>query len=183
MHRVWPGLAMLALAVFSVSLDAQQGPAMAPGGPGAEFFLARTGDLRLTDAQVVRLAAIARRSAERRRAMRATMDSLAPARRGLRADSADRAARAREIERIRSRFERDREQARADLRDALAVLTPDQQAMAWEMRARGGTSARGARDGRFRRERRPGMERRQRSPGELRRPDPGQPPPGQRSPQ
>jgi hypothetical protein len=57
---------------------------------------------------------------------------------------------------MRARFDREREQGRADLRDALAVLTPEQQAMAWEMTARRGP---GARDTRFR----PGREGRPRS--------------------
>lgn len=37
-----------------------------------------------------------------------------------------------------------REQAHADLRDALAVLTADQQALAWELVAGGGPAGRGA---------------------------------------
>src|SRR5437867_12003455 len=47
------------------------------GGPGelapaAQLLLAHTGELDLTDAQVVKLAAIARRGETQRRAMRAT---------------------------------------------------------------------------------------------------------------
>ena len=53
-----------------------------PGGGAvddpAQFLLAHTGELELTDAQVTRLAAIARRSAERRRALRVQMDSMRP---------------------------------------------------------------------------------------------------------
>jgi hypothetical protein len=57
-------------------------------GPGVEFLLARTGTLQLTDQQVVKLAAIARRAADRHKAMRASFDSLhAQFRRG---DSAQR---------------------------------------------------------------------------------------------
>jgi LTXXQ motif family protein len=163
------GLLLSAVTLIAVPAGAQGGRDFGRGGPaggrGAEFFLARTGDLRLSDAQVVRLAAIARRSADRRRAMRASMDSIAPARRaGLRGDSTDRTARVRDMERLRARFDRDIEQARADLRDAIAVLTPDQQAMAWEMAAGGPPGARGARDSRFRRDGGPGRERRQRGP-------------------
>jgi hypothetical protein len=176
------GLFLSAVTLSAVPAKAQGGRDFGRGGlagpRGAEFFLARTGELRLTDAQVVRLAAIARRSADRRRAVRASLDSIAPARRGgMRLDSTDRAARMREMERIRARFEREREQARADLRDAIAVLTPDQQAMAWEMAAGGPPGARGARGSRFRRDGGPGRERRQRGP------DRRQPPGGQRSPQ
>lgn len=170
-------LALSAASVLAVPAHAQRGPDAGPGGRGAEFFLARTGELRLTDAQVVRLAAIARRSAERRRAMRVSMDSVG-ARRRLRGDSADRAARQREIEQIRARFDRDREQARADMRDALAVLTAEQQAMAWEMTGRGGPGGRAARGQRFRRDRGPGAsrDRRPRGPAD-RRPAEGQRPP------
>jgi hypothetical protein len=43
-----------------------------------------------------------------------------------------------------------REQARTDLRDALAVLTPDQQATAWTMRGAAGDRPRGQGMGRRR---------------------------------
>jgi Spy/CpxP family protein refolding chaperone len=117
-------VALSALSLLAVPVQAQPGLGGTPGR-GAEFFLARTGELRLTDQQVVRLAAIARRSADRRRSMRASMDSLG-ARRRFRGDTADRAARTREMAQMRARFERDRDAARADMRDALAVLTPEQ---------------------------------------------------------
>jgi hypothetical protein len=94
----------------------------------------------------------------------------------VRMDSTDRAARMREMDRLRTRFDRDREQARADLRDAIAVLTPDQQAMAWEMAAGGPPGVRGARGTRFR-DGGPGRERRRRGP------EGRQPPGGQRPPQ
>ncbi|HEX8245659.1 MAG TPA: hypothetical protein VF541_19255 [Longimicrobium sp.] len=99
-------------------------PPLGPGGPhGAGFLLAMTGELRLTDAQVVRLAAIARRAAERHQAQRPP--ALPPGQRPSDADMA----------RMRQQFEQMREQERTDLRDAIAVLTPDQQARAWEMMA------------------------------------------------
>ena len=172
--------ALSAASVLSMPANAQLGgdaPRGGPPGRGAEFFLARTGELRLTDAQVVRLAAIARRSADRRRLMRASMDSLG-SRRRVRGDSADRAARLRDTDQLRARFEREREQARADMRDALAVLTADQQAIAWEMAGRGGPGGRAARGERFRRDRGPGAsrERRPRGPAD-RRPSEGQRPP------
>ena len=146
----------LALFVTAAPIAAQRAPdprpsRVAPGSPAAaEQFLARTGELRLTDAQVTRLAAIARRSQERRRAMAARLDSLAPrplvpprdsatrAPRRAPMDSVARAARQAGVERVRSMMEQQREQARADLRDALAVLTPEQLAIAWEMRGAGG---------------------------------------------
>lgn len=118
------------LALHAQRPDGPRPEGPPPGGPmgrgpmgrpprGAEFLLAHTGELQLTDAQVVKLAAIARRADARHRAMRATMDSLrAQPRPG---DGPPRG------------FEQAREAERADLRDALAVLTPDQQATAWAM--------------------------------------------------
>src|SRR5687767_12652488 len=104
--------ALSAASMLSIPANAQPGgDGGGRGGPprrGAEFFLARTGELRLTDAQVVRLAAIARRSADRRRAMRASMDSLGMRRR-VRGDSTDRAARLRDTDQLRARLERERE--------------------------------------------------------------------------
>jgi hypothetical protein len=126
------------------------GPPPGGGGGGAEFLLAHTGDLQLTDAQVVRLAAIARRSAERRRAMRATMDSLRAANRPAMRDSAARGRRpAGPPPAAVAALERARDAAHADLRDAIAVLTADQQARAWEMRSgpRGGPGGGGGRPG------------------------------------
>jgi hypothetical protein len=126
-------LALAALALAAAPLAAQDpppmggpgsgplpggpppGPPMAPPPPAADFLLGHTGELRLTDAQVVRLAAIARRAAERREAGRPAA--------GQQPDAA----------RMRQQHEQMRDQDRADLRDALAVLTPDQQARAWEM--------------------------------------------------
>jgi Spy/CpxP family protein refolding chaperone len=178
MRRLSAALLLSALPFLSADADAQRGRNAGPRG--AEFFLARTGELRLTDAQVVRLAAIARRTADRRRAMRVSMDSLTAGRRpGVRPDSAERAARTRNFEQMRARFDREREQERADLRDALAVLTPEQQAMAWEMVARGGPIAQRVRRARSRGEQRrgggPGYGRERRR--ERQAPQPSQRPP------
>ena len=126
------------------------GPMPGPGqmGPGprggpidnpAEFLLSQTGDLKLTDAQVTRLAAIARRSAERRQTVRTQMDSLrGQMPRGQRPDSAMRAQMRQRAEQMRPAMDRLRDQSQADRRDAIAVLTPDQQATAWERIARMG---------------------------------------------
>jgi hypothetical protein len=129
--------------------------AMGRGGPGggalddpAEFLLSHTGELRLTDAQVTRLAAIARRSADRRQTLRTRMDSLRSQRPlGERPDSAARAQMRQRFEQMRPDMERLRDQSQADRRDAIAVLTPDQQAQAWERIARVG-QPRGGRPGR-----------------------------------
>jgi len=116
------------------------GAPMTGGGSPAEMLLAHTGELRLTDQQVVRLAAIARRADDRRRAFRTRMDSL---RATFRPDSTRPRARfapggAAGGGPLATQLTQMRDQARTDLRDALTVLTPDQQAQAWEMAARRG---------------------------------------------
>jgi hypothetical protein len=125
------------------------------GAPVVGMLLGQTGALQLTDAQVVRLAAIARRSDERRRALRNRLDSLRP----RRAPGDSTARRERPMPPM-DLFQRERDASHADLRDALAVLTADQQARAWEMMAarrampfaragmmRGGGGGNGGRDG------------------------------------
>jgi len=123
----------------------QMGGAPMIGDPAA-MLLARTGDLQLTDAQVVRLAAIARRSADRRRALRASVDSIRPPMMaGGRPDSSARAAFRARAGSMRARMEQMRDAQHNDLRDAIAVLTADQQAHAWEMMAGRGRGPRGLR--------------------------------------
>jgi hypothetical protein len=100
------------------------------GAPAVEMLLSHTGALQLTDAQVVRLAAIARRTEDRHRALRTRLDSLRPRR--APGDSAGRRERSAPPTDL---FDREREASHVDLRDALAVLTADQQARAWEMMA------------------------------------------------
>ena len=147
--------AVIVGSTTAITLDAQQprmrrfgrgqmpGPsAMAPrgGAPAddpAQYLLAHTGEFNLTDAQVTRLAAIARRSAERRRSMRARLDSLRPER-GTRPDSAARDRMRQRFQEMRPQMDRLREQSLADRRDAISVLTADQQAQAWERMARAG---------------------------------------------
>jgi hypothetical protein len=146
-----------------------------PGGPGpdpAAMLLAATGPLHLTDAQVVRLAAIARRAEERHAAMRTSMEAA-------HADaSARQAPPDAQMARMRQAMEQVHEQARADLRDALAVLTPDQQAMAFEMvahHARGGDDGPGNGRGMMRRRMGPGGPGMPGGPEMMR--HPGGPPP------
>lgn len=116
---------------------AAQAPARAPGptaggapigAPGVEMLLSQTGALQLTDAQVVRLAAIARRAEDRHRALRTRLDSLRPRR-----VPGDTTARRERPAPPMDLFERERDASHTDLRDALSVLTADQQARAWEM--------------------------------------------------
>jgi hypothetical protein len=125
------------------------------GDRGAQMLLARSAQLELTDAQVTRLAGIARRAEARRRSMRAAMDSA----RTRFTQPGDSLARRQFGQRMQADMQKERDQSRIDLRDAITVLTPDQQAKAWEMnaarsgargamRGRAGGMQRGGRDGR-----------------------------------
>jgi len=164
-------LAMLGAAMAAAPAHAQgpgpipdggppMGPPMGPpAGPlanGAGFLLGHTGELKLTDAQVVRLAAIARRAEERRQTMRNGMS--AQWQQGAQQQPQTPQARAEGMRRVQQGFEQFREQTRADLRDAIAVLTPDQQATAWEMVARGPAAGHPGQGGGMRRERALGMQ-------------------------
>lgn len=114
----------------------------APGGGNiASMLLGHTADLKLSDAQVTRLAAIARRTEDRHRAMRAQMDSMFQRNRAQNGTAG--APPAAMPEQARAMMDRARDQEHADVRDALAVLTPDQQADAWMMRGGMGGRPRG----------------------------------------
>jgi hypothetical protein len=63
-----------------------------------------------------------------------------------RPDSAERARVRQRFEQMRPAMQRLRDQAQADRRDAIAVLTPDQQARAWERVAASGRMRRGGMD-------------------------------------
>jgi len=106
-----------------------RGPDGAPGDIGS-FLLAHTAELKLSDQQVTRLAAIARRSEDRRQAAMRSMDSVATRR--FRNDSTGRGP-GGPPPAMRAEADRLRQLRHADLREALAVLTPDQQASAWEI--------------------------------------------------
>jgi hypothetical protein len=109
-----------------------------PIGATADFLLGRTGELSLTDAQVLRLAAVSRRVDARRKAMMARMDSARVAARPAPGDSAGPRGRGRGLAGPpQAELQQMRDQMRADVRDAIAVLTPDQQATAWMMIAGG----------------------------------------------
>lgn len=111
------------------------GPAAGPSRDIGSFLLAHTAELKLSDQQVTRLAALARRASERRETMRRAMDSLATG--AARRDSAGRGPGGPPAA-MRAQAERLRDQRRAELREALGVLTLDQQATAWELgRGRG----------------------------------------------
>lgn len=136
---------------------------MAPfgGARAAETFLARTGELGLTDAQVTRLAAIARRSETRRVALRAQLDSN---RRRLETTPVDTAARRQFRDRMRTTLDREQDQGQLDLRDALAVLNADQQAKAWQLGANRGRGGPGMRGGGMRERRMAPMRERRTAP-------------------
>jgi hypothetical protein len=139
--------ALRAIALLSVgvtALAAAQGPGGGPAAPSrrapaAQMLLSHVGELELTDAQVVRLAAIARRSEARRRSMRLAMDS---ARTRFETQPADTAARRQFRQRMEADLTRAEEQSRADQRDAIAILNADQQAKAWDLVARRGPEMR-----------------------------------------
>src|SRR6478609_585141 len=145
----------MTLFLAAATVEAQQPGGPPPGGgrpafgmmagvPGrggaspiaatADFLLAHTGDLALTDAQVVRLAAISRRTEARRKTMMARMDSARAAARPASRDSAGPEGRRHGPPGSPpAELQRARDQLHTDVRDAIAVLTPDQQANAWMM--------------------------------------------------
>lgn len=173
---------MQALRIFALlSVGVASAAAQGPGegrmptrrAPAAQLLLSHVGELELTDAQVVRLAAIARRSEARRRSMRAALDS---ARTRFESQPTDTMARRQFRQRMQADFARADEQSRTDQRDAIAVLNADQQAKAWDIVARRGPDMRRGPGGRgvaprpgrpmdrpFREERRPP----QRPPAEI----------------
>lgn len=107
-------------------------------GPGSigGMLLAHTAELKLSDAQVTRLAAIARRTDERHKAARVTMDSVMKSHMAMPAAERNRMP-MQDDAGVRAMHERMMAAERADVRDALAVLTADQQADAWMMRSPG----------------------------------------------
>ena len=144
---------------------------MMGGVPAAKLLLSNTGELGLTDQQVVRLAAIARRAEARRASIRAAMDSAR-----TRFTPGDTAGRRQFATRMRAEAERAQEQNRTDQRDAIAVLNADQQAKAWDLvanRGRVGGEGRGMRGPRPMRGDGPRGMRRQPMPGMRRQPMPG----------
>ena len=149
MSRLAPVLAIAGAFAITSLAHAQQpdpgagrppngAPMGAPSMDVASRFLSQTGELKLTDQQVTRLAAIARRSAEHRQTVRSSLDSLRPQRFGPSGAGRDSVRRQGPPAAARVLAMRMRDQAHADVRDALAVLTPDQLATAWGMMSRRG---------------------------------------------
>jgi hypothetical protein len=148
--------ALVCLAGPSASLGAQ-GPGPRPAGPGhartpgVSFLLSHTGSLELTDAQLVKLAAIARKEEDRHKALRAGFDSLRAqwGARGPGGRDSSAAGRRDRMAGAMATFKKEHDAMHADLRDAIAVLNPDQQAKAWEIVSMHREHARGARRGGF----------------------------------
>ena len=104
----------------------------------ASMFLAHTGELQLTDAQVTRLAAIARRAEAREKAMRARMDSsMATMHTRVEAPHdgtpAEKLTTVMRMMRSPMPTEAERKAQHEDDREAFSVPTPDQLATLWEM--------------------------------------------------
>lgn len=137
----------LATTVIAQAPAAARGTSDGFRGDAARMLLANTGELGLTDQQVVRLAAIARRAEGRRASIRASLDSA----RDRFTQPGDSLARRQFAQQMRERAERSRDAAQTDTRDAIAVLNADQQAKAWQMVANRGAGARGMRVGGMRR--------------------------------
>ena len=138
---VAPGGRRLAPAPNGPGAGQMPGPGMMrgpmPGGGIASMLLAHSAELKLTDQQLSKLAAIARRTDDRHKAMRASMDSLMRANRPAADGTAPANPRGFNSEQGTAMMTRARDAERTDLRDALAVLTVDQQADAWMMRGAG----------------------------------------------
>jgi hypothetical protein len=99
----------------------------------ASMFLAHTGDLQLTDAQVTRLAAIARRSEARQKAMHARMDSAMAMHGPMEAQDGGAPGAMMMMMRMPMPTEPERRAQHEDDREAMSVPTPDQLATAWEL--------------------------------------------------
>ncbi|MEP6730341.1 MAG: Spy/CpxP family protein refolding chaperone [bacterium] len=158
MSRLATSIALMgALTIASVAHAQQQDRGMGPpprGGLGgapagspigapqrdlASELLAQTGELKLTDQQVTRLAAIARRSADRRQSLRKSVDSMFASRQSPPPAGPGSSRRFAPSAEQLATLQKMRDQSHADLRDAISVLTADQQATAWEgMGRRGG---------------------------------------------
>jgi hypothetical protein len=108
----------------------------------ASMFLGCTGELQLTDAQVTKLAAIARRAESRQAAIRSRMDSAmtvirsGPDGAAMPRDGAAAGGMMMTMMRMPMATDAERKAQHEDDRDAFAVLTPDQLATAWEMMAK-----------------------------------------------
>ena len=99
----------------------------------ASMFLAHTGELQLTDAQVTKLAAIARRAESREKAMHARMDSaMAHAKAEAGHDGMGDGMMMMRM-RMFMPTEAERKAQHEDDREAFSIPTPDQLATAWEL--------------------------------------------------
>lgn len=120
--------ALRALAPVAMRI-AEQGMTM----NAASMLLRCTGELQLSDAQVTKLAAIARRAETRENALRARLDSAVT--RGRVGSTADGGGEEMTLVRLRLAAPLDAalKAQHEDDREALSIVTPDQLATAWEM--------------------------------------------------
>ena len=101
----------------------------------ASMLLGHTGELQLTDAQVTKLAAIARRAEGREKTMRTRMDSVMTRTRGE-AMTDGMADEMRMVSfRMAAPSDADRRAMHEDNREAFSIVTADQLATAWELMA------------------------------------------------
>ena len=121
--------AMGAMVPMLVRARMMQGEMM----DAASMFLAHTGELQLTDAQVTRLAAIARRAESREKAIRVRMDSAMV--RARPEAGQDGMGEGMMMVRMRMFMPTEAEQRaqHEDDREAMSIPTPDQLATAWEL--------------------------------------------------
>lgn len=107
----------------------------------ASMLLAHTGELQLTDAQVTKLASIARRAEARQKAMHARMDSAMASMR-MRAESEREGdgdgggMMSTMMMRMPMQMEAERKAQHEDDRDAFSVVSTDQIATAYELMMR-----------------------------------------------
>lgn len=99
----------------------------------ASMFLLHTGDMQLTDAQVTRLAAIARRSEARHKAMRARTDSMVVMRGQSEQAEDGGGARFAVMMRVPAPTDAELKAQHEDDREAFAVPSADQLATVWEI--------------------------------------------------
>ena len=152
MHSTFRPLVGALLALAPALAAAQPGPGAPMGGPMggpagrgpgagggfAAMLLAHVAELKLTDQQVTRLAAVARRSADQRTAAFSRADSLRRRPLAAAAEPEQQRERMQRDSTMRAMMEQVQNQERTSRRDALAVLTTDQVAQVFELRGPGG---------------------------------------------
>ncbi|MEX2570897.1 MAG: Spy/CpxP family protein refolding chaperone [Gemmatimonadota bacterium] len=125
-------MSLLLTAALAAPVAGQAATPRAAAGPlasSAEFLLSHTARLELTNDQVVRLAEIARQAEARRTELRASLQAARPQ------AQPTPEARLELRERMRETMESVSAEAERERGEAIAVLTAEQQARAWELLA------------------------------------------------